>query len=429
LARVRKEGIARIIAEIATDSSLFDELTNELTVPETYFFRDTTQFDVVCNQILPEITSRCGFEHGIRCWSAGCSTGEEAYSTAILLSEAGLDSGSHVVGTDISIAALACARAGRYRAWSLRGEGAALAAPYLHSEGKWKVMDEAIRHRVTFFRLNLAEDWYPLPSARISNIDLILCRNVLIYFDEQIVRAVARRLFNSLAGGGWLLTAAADPLLAEYAPFEVIVTKAGLMYRRPPCSTSSKPLATIEVQEVESDPARRETENDRAANDSLKPAHDTFIKEDSATAAVIAATRMNQAEACASRIHALANVGDPEAAILAQQAIDRYPLCPELYYLLAHLRLLDDDHNQAILLLRKAIYLAPSLIMAHFMLGSLLQRIGDRTGAERYFRNAMELAEARPFEEVVPMTDGEHASLIAAAARKSVQRIGAEKKR
>ena len=422
LDRVSREGIGRILAEIDTGSALFDELANELTVPETYFFRDAVQFDLIRNQIVPDIRSRCGYEHIIRCWSAGCSTGEEAYSIAIVLSEAGLFNSARAIGTDISLAALAWARAGKYRAWSLRGEGAASAGPYLRSEGEWKVVDDAIRRRVTFLRLNLAQDCYPVSSAGISDLDLILCRNVLIYFDKQAIGGVARRLFNSLARGGWLLTAAADPILAEHAPFDVIVTKAGLVYRRPLWSLTSEPLPPIQSPaEVEVRVASLEMESDRVPPpDALSAARDALRREDYTATAALTRDRMDEAEACALRVRALANLGDRGAAVLAEQAIEHHPLYPELYYLLAHLRLLDGDHNQAIALLRKAIYLAPSLIIAHFVLGSLLQRSGDLAGARRHFRNAIVLSEGRRPDEIIPMSDGQATGVLTVAARKAL---------
>ena len=84
-----------------------------------------------------------------------------------------------------------------------------------------------------FEYLNLALDLYPSIATGTRNLDLILCRNVLIYFGRETVKAVARRLFDSLAEGGWLLLAAGDPIIDDYAPFETIVTEKGVAYRRP----------------------------------------------------------------------------------------------------------------------------------------------------------------------------------------------------
>ena len=93
-------------------------------------------------------------------------------------------------------------------------------------------MADKIRRRVVFEYLNLALDFYPSFAAGVWGMNLIMCRNVLIYFDRETIRGVARRLYDSLAPGGWLFTAASDPPLAQDAPFETVGTDAGVFYRR-----------------------------------------------------------------------------------------------------------------------------------------------------------------------------------------------------
>ncbi|HJU10003.1 MAG TPA: CheR family methyltransferase [Candidatus Binataceae bacterium] len=417
--RVRAGQIGRVLEQIETDSAFFNELVDELTIRETYFFRDPGQFNIIAKHILPEIESR-RHSHVVRCWSAGCSTGEEAYSLAMLLFKLGFANRSKVVGTDISSAALTRAHAGRYGKWSLRGESAFSAEPHLSSQGEWRVVSDPIRHSVRFFRLNLAENSYPLASAGISDFDIILCRNVLIYFDNHTISEVARRLFDSLACGGWLLTAAADPILTDYAPFEVITSEAGLLYRRPlsqdeqvskPAEIPEAPACTRSIILNPQVPAP-----DRA--DQLSLAKEAFKKGDYIAAAELARASKNEPDACILRVTALANLGSQEAAVVAEQALEHHPLCPELYYLLSHLRLIDGDQFEAISLLRKAIYLSPSLAMAHFVLGSLLKNGGDLVGARRHLRNAIALAEARPAHELLALGDGQSTGMLADAARK-----------
>lgn len=431
LARVRAEEIHQVVEEIRGDSALFDELVDELTIRETYFFRHAAQFELIRDQILPDLTSRYAPHHIFRCWSAGCSTGEEAYSLAILLFAIGFGNRSHVTGTDVSLAALSRARAGKYGEWSLRGEGTAFTELYLRREGGSWVVDDAIRRLVIFLRVNLAEDSYPLPSAGISDFDIILCRNVLIYFDERNIRDVAPRLFNSLVDGGWLLTAAADPILTEHAPFEVILSKAGLLYRRPFRRPNAPALPPIEAPDEVAIPAPQvdlEVHNPRPA-DSLALARDAFSTGDYVTTARLTRGRKDHPETCVLHLRALANLENRQAAAFAEEAIEHHPLCPELYYLLAHLRSIDGDQVQAILLLRKAIYLAPWLAVAHFMLGTLLKHSGDLAGARRHLRNAVVLAEARPSDEILAMSDGESAATLAGAARKYLQAVsGADTK-
>jgi chemotaxis protein methyltransferase CheR len=421
-ARVRAGEIGRILEQIETDSAFFNQLVDELTIRETYFFRDPGQFDVIGNQILPEIDSRHEAQHIVRCWSAGCSTGEEAYSLAILLRRLGFADRSQVIGTDISLTALARARTARYGKWSLRGESASFVQPYLRDDGDSKVVHDAIRCRVNFSRLNLADANYPLSSAGIADFDIILCRNVLIYFDERTIREVARRLFNSLGCGGWLLVGATDPILTDYAPFEVIPSPAGLLYRRP----LSRQQQPVEMQEIDATvPLLEEAEVPRANSaDQLATAREAFRRGDYAAVVQLTCEDKNQVEACILHIRALANLGDRQAAAVAEEALERHPLYSGLYYLLAHIRLLEGDQFEAMSLLRKAIYLSPSLAVAHFMLGSLLKHSGDAAGARRHLRNAMVLAEARPSDELLTIADGESAGMLANAARKILRDLG-----
>jgi chemotaxis protein methyltransferase CheR len=334
--------------------------------------------------------------------------------------EAGLGNRSRIVGSDISLDALARARSGHYRGWSLRGEGAALARRYLTGEGEVNVIDDSIRRRVTFIRLNLAQDLSPSLSSGIRELDLILCRNVLIYFDEATVTAVARRLFDSLAVGGWLLTGATDPPLMEHAPFEVVVGDAGIAYRRPlrPAialtSPGSKKRLLREVRirvPLKADAVKADAVS-AAPSDPLARAHAAFAAADYATTVALTRDLEDLPAGCVLHLRALANLGDAQAVAFAARAIELHPLCAELYYLLASLHIIAGDKRQAITLLRKAIYLMPSLAIAHFTLGSLLQQFGDLAGARRSLRNATALAATQPGGEIALPSDGKLAALL-----------------
>ena len=253
---------------LETDDGALDDLLAELTVGETYFFREPSQFQFIRHTVLPEIRQRRGRDHVLRAWSAGCASGEEAYSLAILLLEEGLAGQCRLLATDLSRATLVKARRGIYGAWSLRGEGALAARPYLHGHGNHYVVDEVVRRLVTFDQLNMALDFDPACATGVRGMDLILCRNVLIYFDHKTVRTVARRLYESLAEGGWLITASTDPPLAGEAPFEIVATDHGVFYRSG-ASSPARPIspesARPEIACARSLAAQRDTEGTPAA--------------------------------------------------------------------------------------------------------------------------------------------------------------------
>src|SRR5690606_3348380 len=161
------------------------------------------------------------------------AAGEEAYSLAILGEQLGLKHRMRVLGTDISRVRLAAARAGNYSKWALRSLDEETIARYFTQSGKRYVLRSEFRDAVDFRYLNLAEDVYPSMAAGIWGLDLILCRNVLIYFDAATIAHVAQRLIDSLSDDGWLVLGASDPAISEMVDCEVVLTHAGLVYRRP----------------------------------------------------------------------------------------------------------------------------------------------------------------------------------------------------
>ncbi len=383
---------------IERDGRAFDDLVAELTVGETYFFREPGQFQFIRAAVLPDICRRRGSGAPVRAWSAGCASGEEAYSLAIVLVEAGLAERCHLLATDISKAALVRARKATYRPWSLRGEGAAAALPYLRPGGEGHVLDERIRRLVTFEYLNLALDMYPSFATGTWGMDLILCRNVLIYLNRATVQRVAGRLFEALTPGGWLLTASSDPPLGGVAPLETVVTAEGVFYRRP-----LEPAAQPEF-----------VETDVPTSEEWQPPENTASPEAPCTPGTDA-PRSPIAEAV-SHILSLANRDPCAAETACADAVKRYPLATELHYLHALLFLERGNDAEAMHALRRVLYLDRSLALAHFTLGSVLRRRGDIVGARRGYRNARDLCRALPAEQVVPLSEGEHAGRLAEAA-------------
>jgi chemotaxis protein methyltransferase CheR len=231
-------------------------------------------------------------------------------------------------------------------------------------------------------------------------MDLILCRNVLIYFGREKVGRIAARLYDCLAEGGVLLTAGADPILTEYAPFEVEITRVGLVYRRPPrAGTEAAPprLARVALSRLWSpDRERRVAEHDEPAPAiALPPSPPELGRE--AFARVIG--------------HANAG-GAEEAERIAQVALLRHPLDAPLHYLRASLLLSLDRDEEAEHEAQRALYLDRSLAVGHFLLGTILRKRGARPLAQRAFRNVRDLCAARPSDEEVPAGAGEKAGAL-----------------
>ena len=210
------------------------ETAVELLVPhETYFFREAAQLASLSAEILPSLEAQRATERSLRLWSAGCSTGEEAYTLAMLLEDSGrfasweLD----VLGTDLSKKALGVARRAEYGPSSLRTVTPEQRARYFEELPGARVrVKERFRAAVRFGQLNLLDAG---AAGVLPPMDAIVCRNVLIYFDAETRRRVVDTFFSRLRGGGFLLLGHSENLLSQGTRFELVQLEHDLVYRRP----------------------------------------------------------------------------------------------------------------------------------------------------------------------------------------------------
>ncbi|WP_145370704.1 CheR family methyltransferase [Maioricimonas rarisocia] len=455
---IARDGVMRAMAAAGTscladyrawlesDAAVFDSLVSELTVGETYFFRDHDQFDYLRREVLPAICRELGSDHVIRMWSAACASGEEPYSLAMLLDEEGLAQRSHVLGTDVSRDALAKAEAGIYRQWSLRGSAGDAARRYLDRRGTGYRLRNDIRDRVVLQYLNLADDSYPSFATHTWGLDVILCRNVLIYFDEQTVARVGRQLYESLRPGGWLLIGASDPPLRECAPFVVETADCGLIYRRPSLPAIGNPSDDVRTAPGRSTSLRRSAsrvsssgsrpesistsrgESGRAASGSERrsgpadnAAQRAFRDGEYARAERLLSQSLDEADQCALYVRSVACRDSGDAARLCAECLSRNPTSTELHFLHAALLMELEQNLEAAEAARRVLFLDRTLAAAHFMLGAILRRLGDDSGAARAFRNASRICRARPPAEVQPLSDGERADRLAQAAEQNLR--------
>lgn len=398
--RTRAADLDDYAALVARDSGALDDLVGELTVDETYFFREPRHFDFVREVIVPEVLERRGPRHAVRAWSAGCATGEEAYSLAILLDDARLPAPPYILATDISRASLQTARAGIYREWSFRGVPSTTIERCFHRLPGGYALAARFRNQVALGYLNFALDPYPALDTGTWGMDVIFCRNVLIYLDRPTVALVAERLRRCLAGGGWIITASSDPMLSDYTDLEPTITRWGIFYRRGPAPSLlvARPETKLNPVAV---PARIETPPP------------PLVPPPAAPEAVVAEP---DPAASASLVRALANVEVAEAERACVAALERHPLSVELHFLHCVLLIALARPDDAIRAARRMVYLDGACEIGHFMLGGLLRRTGDLAGARRGYRNAHDLLAAQPADALVSLSDGEQAGRMAEIA-------------
>jgi chemotaxis protein methyltransferase CheR len=395
---------------LQTGEVTLDGLVAELTVRETYFFRDAAHFSFVRGRVLPDVLARRGHEHALRAWSAGCASGEEAYSLAIVLEDERRP--AVVLATDIAREALCAAREGVYSRWSLRALDDTQIARWFRrvAADRWR-LDDSARRCVSFEVHNLLKHAYPLLPAGIWGMDVIFCRNVLMYFDAAALEHVARGLHDSLANGGWLITGPSDPSLDGLGSLRAVITEAGVFYQR----------ATIEAVR----PRRTSTESTEPAPaqpcpapsfatsatppDPLDVAHEAFAIGDYDR--VLALLRNARDEASALLyVRATANLGRSEEALHETQTRTRtHPLSTNLQFLEAVLLMTAGRLEDATRTLRRVLYLDPSSVIAHFVLGTVLRSQGRLDEARRAYRNARDLARSFPADAVLDLGEGERA--------------------
>jgi chemotaxis protein methyltransferase CheR len=207
-------------------------LAGELTVGETYFFRNHEQLQALAEVVLPERVALPPARKTLRLLSAGCSSGEEAYSMAIVAREAGCDAACKVAirAVDINPLALQKARRARYSAWALRETRQDIRDRWFRVDGRKMVLDDSIRAMVSIEAANIASDDATLWP--LATYDVIFCRNVLMYFAPQQMRSAVARIARSLAPGGFLFLGHAETLRGISDEFALCNSHGSFYYRR-----------------------------------------------------------------------------------------------------------------------------------------------------------------------------------------------------
>ena len=209
-------------------------LVDNLTTNETYFFREVAQLKAFSEEILPELRSGNTGKKSLRIWSAGCSTGEEPYTIAILLLESGnwwRDWQVEIMGSDINQRVLHTARKGMYKKGSHRATPPDMLRKYFIEEGKgdYRIID-AVRQHVSFSYVNLLD---PFKTSLIRDLDIIFCRNVIIYFDRDAKKKVIETFYDKLQEGGYLLLGHSESLINISAAFTLRTLRNDMVYQKP----------------------------------------------------------------------------------------------------------------------------------------------------------------------------------------------------
>lgn len=433
-------------------------LVNALTVSETHFFRDEAQFDALYNRVLPEIIERRRALRTLRIWSAGCASGEEPYSIAMLLRSLlpDIDEWSvTILGTDVNTESLDRARRAVYSEWAFRENRAKeWRTRYFVPEGKSYALIPQVRNMVTFSRLNLVADPYPAYESNTTLMDLVLCRNVTIYLSEEITRQVVNRFYDALIDGGWLVIGHSEHTMGTYRRFQAQTFPGTILYQRTgqptpwpqewewlvgtptpgalptpqhlipqpekqgasrpstkktttPSTTGPVPVHTGHVRQPVT-PSKK-SDSSSVADEKKDPLESAatlleYGHSEQARAQLlqVLAEQPRHAQAATMLGQACANLGAwEEAQHWCRQAIAIDRLARPAYYTLALVLQHQGALDQAVDAMRKVVYLDRNDVLGHFGLADLYRSQGQIAQALKSLDNARRLLNARPGEEMI----------------------------
>lgn len=402
--------LARIATAEGADEA--QRLIDEVTIPETHFFRNPPQMAALRDRLLPELVRRAVSRgRPLAVWSAGCSTGEEAYSLAILATQAAATLTAapavSILATDVSSRAVGATRRARYAGRSLAYTEPELLQEFFDAlpDGS-RVVRDGVRSTVTARLHNLVTE--PAPFAD-GEVDLIVCRNVTIYFSRDTMRELVGRFHTALAPGGYLVVGHAETLWQVTDAFTLVPLGDAFAYRKDvPAAPAARPAPARA-------PQRRATRRDRAAERRRAapprarvpaPEPDSVPDPDRAGELLVEARE------------AMEHAHYAEAARLAEKAAVASPFEVEAYVVEGQARATVGDDRGALVALRKAIYLAPRAGHARFLLAGALARCGEPGAAAREYRAAAATLPGTDPAELQALLDGcDVAELVALCRR------------
>ena len=430
----------QLLQDAKKDSFEMDILINAITICETHFFRDAAQFMALRTQVLPRIIEQKRLQKTLRIWSAGCASGEEPYSIAMLLREIlpDLEDWSiTILGTDINTSSLNRARQAVYGNWAFREEKALqMRTKYFRqSNNRYELLPE-VRNMVVFNKLNLVESVYPAYETNTMSMDLVICRNVTIYFSEATTRWVVDRFYDSIVDGGWLVVGHSEPSMDIYRRFKTRNFPDTILYQRMPetgflrrlgmpKTLSFQPLIPPPpLQEAKPQPTPTRAPIAAAAPSQIvdrigvapkgytleqaKDLLDFGHSEDAISVLLnIVKAKSQDANVCELLGQAYANIGSwPNARLWCIRAIEIDRLSLGAYYTLSLIFQHDNDLAKAIEAMKKVVYIDRNHILGHYGLAVLFRDSGLMPQAQKSLDNALRLINQLPSDSNIPGSRG-----------------------
>jgi chemotaxis protein methyltransferase CheR len=381
-----------------------ETLIANLTIGETFFFRDVSTLAAVRAYILrPLIADRANQSKSLRIWSAGCCSGEEPYTIAIMLNELIPDISSwdiRILATDLNPRFLEKAAKAIYTSWSFRDTGKDMTDRYFIRRGKTFELIPAIRKLVTFKQFNLVSEPDTSMDHCIANQDIIFCRNVLMYFSAGQAARVAERFYRSLIETGWFVTSPVEVSLPLFSIFVPVLFDGLTIYQknnRPQIPPVGPPVQLASIA-----PKSLTSPKKRAARLPEQPVKKSVPAEKADTVARLS-----------DQVKAFANAGK---LIHARESSEKLLKLdsgnPGFHYfhatIVAEMNLFDEAEQA----LQKALYIDPSHLVSHLQMARIASKTGKISKCKKYYGNVKELLASYSDDQIVPDSDGMTAGRI-----------------
>jgi chemotaxis protein methyltransferase CheR len=368
-------------------------LIGELTIGETYFFRQVEHFDLLKSTVIPALLRQNAAIRRLRVWSAGCATGEEPYSVAILLQR---EFGGELLGWDVTILAtdinrefLERAKEGQYGEWSFRATPRQVWADCFIRQGKTWLLKPQYKKRVEFRKVNLAENNEIFRESEV--FDLIFCRNVMIYFSRHLIARTIGRFWDALRPGGWLIVGHAEFDPEAYTRFTRVQLDGAGAYQRPQPGRAPEPSRPA-ASAFPSDPAWI------APSPAGGPAPSLRATRPARSSPLVPSLERVRELADRGALHA--------AAALGKQLTAMEPFSAAAHFTLGLILESALSCREAKEALRRAIYLDRNFALAHYHFATCLQTVGENAKARKSFLNTIQLLDELPPEQRLEHTDG-----------------------
>ncbi len=386
-------------------ADLSKKLAEYLTVGETYFFREKTALDYLENEYLPYLVNTKNKDSKrLKIWCAGCSSGEEPYSIAIIVNRffQKLDGWTiKLIASDINPLAINKAKTGIYTKWSFRNTSADLQKTYFDEtpDGKYQIKSW-LRNSVDFRFLNLMNDPFPNLIGGMNDFDVIFCRNVFIYFSQDAIKAVSSKFYKSLKEDGILAVSPVEASSVMSSEFNFFSHQGTTLFRKSSSSpkknngslfTHNKIANNTPIKKIANHQSLLTNKNTGKAPE--KPRREIQPEKEDKPLTIEAAMEN-------------ANLGELEKAKqICLAIINKNKTNYNAYFLLANIYFEQGLKNEASWAFSQSIFLKPQLVMAHFLLGELNRNTHFKE-AQKHYSNALKELETLPSDAILEESDG-----------------------